>query len=681
MNAHSRLLDRSPLRNTAALLILAALMLATPWTALALSTPGGLETLDEREREVLEALASRPAEQREAALIAAQYPDVLVRSELIQARSSAAFELRVERLDREHQEELWELVRTPGALSELVSGGRKSESALEALAKRHPEPARGPIVHLGGEHFETLEEAEAIKASADIEFSEEIGHLPADARAAFETLLADAELLAMLARSPGTAVALGDSYASDPDGTRARIDQLAIEVAAGNLAVEEEWRETLEDDPEAQAELEQAAREYSEEYGYAYDDLVRKEVHVTVHRYVTPYPYWFGYPSWYSYWVPWGVWYPVRPHFGYYSGHYYPRPVYYGLPSLHFVHWFYGGHQHRYRHVSRHFDHSRHGHHRSSHPVYRTVRRHDRHERYAGHRRHGSPESIDGRSFRHRQERTRGAQRGTRRAGVDRSTREFRDRSVRLPDSSFARRDVRRPDAERRRGPDRAGRVAQAERRAEPRAERGGDRGSRGRVRDRASDMRRGRGDDAGRVVRVDRLPQVDASGPGSRDSAPRDQARRQRSGRDRSAENRERGRTQRTERRRDRVARPDVVKPRVAKPSVRRERTLGPRVERSRRSTPTAPRVERSAPSSPRVTGGRSGGKRSGALDVSRRRAAEPRTTSRGGGSGRPKATKRSSSGASKRNGIRSGGRAGSKGGRGGSRAGGRGKGGGGRR
>ena len=135
----------------------------------------------------------------------------------------------------------------------------------------------------------------------------------------------------MLARSPGTTVALGEAFEADPDGTRERLDALAIEVAAANRALEEEWREGLEGDPEAQEELEQAAREYADEYGFSYDDLTTTNVQVTVRHTYAPYPYWFGFPSWYAYWWPWGVWYPVYPHFGFYYGHHH-RHVYWGLP-------------------------------------------------------------------------------------------------------------------------------------------------------------------------------------------------------------------------------------------------------------------------------------------------------------------------------------------------------------
>ena len=168
----------------AAVALVTAALLTSP--AAALQAPSGLEALDEDGEEVLEVLASRPAALREAALVATQYPDVLIRTELIQARSSAAFGLRVQQLDREDQEELWELVRTPGLLSAIVEGGPKDEAALAEIAAAQPEAVRDIAVHLGTEHFALLEEAEAIKAGAFIVFGEEVAGLRDEGREAFQ---------------------------------------------------------------------------------------------------------------------------------------------------------------------------------------------------------------------------------------------------------------------------------------------------------------------------------------------------------------------------------------------------------------------------------------------------------------------------------------------------------------
>jgi len=547
-------------------ILAAALVFVFAPTSLALQTPEGLDSLDEREQELLEAIAARGPQRREAALVASQHPDVLVRLELIQARSSAAFDLRVEQLDREHQEELWELVRTPGVLSEVVAGGKKTAAALAAIVEQQPEPVRDAIRHLGREHFELLRAIDGIKASADIEFGEAVAPLSEFAREAFAQLLEDPELLAMLARSPRALVVIGEAFGADPEATRARIDELATAVAAANRVVEEEWRDGLANDPEACAELEQAAREYAGEYGYDYEDLTSEPSRLRLRRDYAPYPYWFGYPRWYSYWNPWGYWYPVYPHVGF---HYGPHrsPVSFGRPSLHFVHWFYGGHHHRYQRVARHFDHRRHRHHRSSHAVDRAVRRHDRHDQWRAHRR-GSPETIRGRGFRPR-ERHRGASRESRRS-------EFRRRTLRMPDGVLGQRVER----------ERRGRWRRAERRDRGRTERV-ERRDRGRT---EQVERR----DRGRTERVER-----------RDRGRTEQVERRDRGRTEQVERRDRGRTERVERR-DRGRTGRVARlPRVDAPRRHRGRSSPSRV-----TSRSAPRVTRTdVVDSPRVRSAGGGG------------------------------------------------------------------------
>ncbi|MEZ4217172.1 MAG: hypothetical protein R3E88_11890 [Myxococcota bacterium] len=355
-------------------LALAFALAGVPSVAGALSEP---DDAGASPRDLVDLVASRPAAVRDAALEASLYPDTLVRMELIQARSSAAFEVRAERLDREHEEELWELVRYPGLLSDIVEGGAKSDAALEDIADAYPDDVRDIVLHLGGEHFATLEEAHAIRAAADVEFDDAIAGLPDDARAAFRELVDDPELLAAMGRSPSAVAQLADEYRASPRAARQHLDAVAAEQEAETDRAEAAWRETVESDPEARRELEAAARRYADEYGYDYDGLTRPDVNVTVNVYHHAYPYWFGYPRWYSHWHPWGVWYPVVPHFGFA----YRSPgvsFFFGLPSPHFVSWYFGGYYDAYPRLSNCFD--RYYVHR--YPTYRPSYRYARYARY-----------------------------------------------------------------------------------------------------------------------------------------------------------------------------------------------------------------------------------------------------------------------------------------------------------
>ena len=163
----------------------------------------------------------------------------------------------------------------------------------------------------------------------------------------------------MLVRRVNLVVRLGDSYRKNPKDTRSYLAALAVDVEKRNAAAEKEWKERIENDPEAADELDSAARDYAEENGYDYEELTSPEARTRVTIVVNPYPYWFGYPYWYSdaYLYPYGYWYPYRPYFGYY--HYHKDYVWWGVPPWPFVHWFYWGHHH---HHYAHLHHNFHGH-------------------------------------------------------------------------------------------------------------------------------------------------------------------------------------------------------------------------------------------------------------------------------------------------------------------------------
>ena len=443
--------------------VLGAVGFAT--SSAAFKSSGALDSLADREREVLDAIAARDSEVRDAALLATLYPDTLVHIELIQARSSAAFDLRVKQLDREHQEELWELVRAEGAIRQIVDGGPKDDEALDAIAASYPERIRAIFGHLGTEHFETLEDAHAIQSAAESEFDSELALLPEVPREAFRELLGDPKLLAMLGRSPSAVAQIGGAFDDDPERMIAYLDELSLEIADNNARSEEKWRESFDDDPEARADLERAARSYADEYDYDYEELTGSDVEVNVHVYRSPYPYWFGYPHWYANWDPWGVWYPVRPHFGFYYGHRHRSAIFFGLPSLHFVNWFYGGYYHRYPHLSRHIDHHHSVYSRAGWPLHRHARlRHDgrrpRADRWtparlrpravhAEHRRQDRRE----RRFEHRENRRTHmeARRDTRRAHMEERRDIRRARAAARRDTRLDRREARRENATARR--------------------------------------------------------------------------------------------------------------------------------------------------------------------------------------------------------------------------------------
>jgi hypothetical protein len=107
----------------------------------------------------------------------------------------------------------------------------------------------------------------------------------------------------------------------------------------------------MADDPKAQQELSQAAKDYANENGYdvpaqQYDEADNDSY------YADPYSYWFGYPGWYSspLWYPGSFWFNTGLYFG--VGGY----GIWGMPGYGFSNWFFnGGHYNRYPNLYRQF--------------------------------------------------------------------------------------------------------------------------------------------------------------------------------------------------------------------------------------------------------------------------------------------------------------------------------------
>jgi hypothetical protein len=370
---------------TRLLQIFCALLLLLPSAAATLTAPSNLEGLDEEDRQALEAIATRDEDVRDAALVAAQHVGLLVEVQRIQEQSSERFREAVDAQPEEVQEMIWDVVQVPGLLEELGTDGPRLGSELDAIVARHPEELESGIRALGRSHYVLVGELLRIDRVAWDRFDVLVEDLPEDSQQALRTLVDDPELLSILARHVRLGVYLGDSYREDPDGTRRHLTELGTEVALRDAAAEEEWRTTMESDEEAAAELERSARFYADEYGYDYDELTDYEV-TTVRTEVYHYPYWFGYPARYadSYLYPYGYWYAYPIHLGFYFGgggyHYGPDKVYFGVPSRHYLNWYFGGHHDRhYKRLSHRFSKHHRTHRYARDHRYRTISYWDKH--------------------------------------------------------------------------------------------------------------------------------------------------------------------------------------------------------------------------------------------------------------------------------------------------------------
>jgi hypothetical protein len=324
--------------------------------------PALLENVQDEDRNALEALALYQDPVRSAILEMARHAHVLIALEGIQTRTRTEFQDRIEGLPEAEQEQLWELVRYPDLIADLVAGGRPTRAELEEIAERYPEEVRSSVLALGRGHRALLLEAHQLHSAAEADFEAVMRELHPLSADAFRTGLEHPEVLEILVTRMRLTVVLGEVSRRDPENLDRALSALANETATRTALAREEWIRTLEEDPEARRELEEAARVYAEEEGLEYEVETLSYASPRVTVVVRPYPYWFGFPAVYAgfydsyyygdYPYAW-YWYPHhRHHYGFYY-----RPgrqiVVYNFPSHSFLSWyFHRSHHLHYRHLS-----------------------------------------------------------------------------------------------------------------------------------------------------------------------------------------------------------------------------------------------------------------------------------------------------------------------------------------
>ncbi|MBK7937316.1 MAG: hypothetical protein IPJ82_09595 [Lewinellaceae bacterium] len=315
----------------------------------------------------VEALALYPEDARLAILESCKYPELLVKMNNVREKTTAAFRTLIEDQSRADQEVFYELTRYPG-LVEKIAGQQESPESVKQSLKQLPENQRNAAFGLTQREMRTLLKINELDHTARNAVENLIAAYPAPAKDAFRKLLQLPEVLELLNGDLRFAVLVGDVYREDPAWVIQKTDSLHLAVARAHAQELEDWKKEIENDPQAQQELETASREYAAENGYdsqdyPYDDLYDDGdagSRVRDHYY---YPWWFGYPWWYPdpCWQPYPYWY----NWGFYPR--YRTVVIIYLPSWHFMHWYFHHPRHHYHYtrLSTHFIHHYHGHRRS----------------------------------------------------------------------------------------------------------------------------------------------------------------------------------------------------------------------------------------------------------------------------------------------------------------------------
>lgn len=315
-----------------------------------------LSQLLEEERNSIEALALYPEATRLSILEASMYPEALVKMESMQNKTSSAFKKLMENYPRETQEKVWDMTRYQGLVNDLVTGGPKSGEDLDRMLKKYPEEVSARAKEVNYMHFPLLTKVDQMNSDWGNAYRELVKNYPPEAQDAFQALIKLPEVLTILTDNIRMTVLVGDMYRRRPAWLLAQMDSLNLVVTSERAKELEDWKASLDDNPQAKDELLQSAQTFAGEYGYddLYDDYHDNlyypedrgpEEVIVEHHYYHHYPYWYGYPYWYMYprWRPYPVWWD----WGFYWG---PGRVIVivDMPSFYFTNWYFYQPYHHY---------------------------------------------------------------------------------------------------------------------------------------------------------------------------------------------------------------------------------------------------------------------------------------------------------------------------------------------
>lgn len=368
------------MKNAFKYLLLCALWM--PFTVKAQTDRALLADLAEENKASVEALVLYPSETRLAILEATKYPEVLIKMQNMRDKTSAAFRTLIEDFPRSTQTVFYDVSRYSG-LTELLVSQQNDPAAIRKSLEVMPPDKQEETFGVVTRQMPTLIQINQLNLTADRAFDRLIQGYPEKAQLAFDRLLGLPEVIDLLNEDLRFTVLVGETYRDYPAWVIHKTDSLNLAVARAHAEELDQWKSTLEQDPQAKAELQSAAQDYAAEngydtYEYEDDDLYTEGGHYqydhdfAIHHYDDPYLYWYGYPWWEPYprWRPYPWWYD-------WGCYYYPGGVIiYFLPSYHFTHWYFDNPHHHvhYNHLSTDFVNHYYGHRHSGTAITTGVR-------------------------------------------------------------------------------------------------------------------------------------------------------------------------------------------------------------------------------------------------------------------------------------------------------------------
>ena len=282
---------------------------------------------------------------------ACEYPAAIVSIASLQKTSSTDFVNLISGYSKDEQEDLWNLTRYPGLIAKLAEGSEKSTDQIHDILIDYPAEIHEAALKYGTKHYDLLQKMDEIQSQTDAQFEQVIADYPAETQDALRDLVRFPEIISLLNDHLSLTVRVGDRFRRNPRGVIHRADSLNLVETRQNAEDAEAWKQTIEQNPDAATDLQNAASDYATENGYTQDEVNASPNPDDVSNYTcNPYSYWFGYPTWYpySYWYPYPFWFDC----GFYHGRS-GKIVMIGSPSYYFTNWYFyhPEHWHHYPHL------------------------------------------------------------------------------------------------------------------------------------------------------------------------------------------------------------------------------------------------------------------------------------------------------------------------------------------
>jgi hypothetical protein len=288
--------------------------------------------------EAVDAIAMYPTETRKIIFEATEYPEVIAKLNAMQKNSQDAFEKLISSFSKDEQDKIWNLTRYDGLISDLAANHKMSEDEINNILVNYPEEIHKTALEERKNNYDLLVQIDKMNKSYNSDFELLLSGYPPEAINAFREMIKMPEVLDILFDHMQYTVVVGDYYKKNPEKVLHKTDSLNLVLTQKNAQEANDWKQSMNDNPQIQEEYTQAAQEYAQDNGYQPEDYNAPLTQDVTNYNTNPYNWWFGYPSWYpyDYWNPYPYWYDWGFYYG--SG---GQIVFFGLPSAYFMDWFF----------------------------------------------------------------------------------------------------------------------------------------------------------------------------------------------------------------------------------------------------------------------------------------------------------------------------------------------------